>query len=60
VGDITVLARVTVLVGMLMIAESLGLLYIWMSHLGLTDNKGLNAFVFDMLIFEGTFTILYG
>jgi H+-transporting ATPase len=41
-----------------MVTESFGLLYIGMSHLGLTANTGLHTFVFDMLIFGGMFTIL--
>jgi H+-transporting ATPase len=56
--DIASLARVAVLLGILMVTESFGLLYIGMSHLGLTANTGLHTFVFDMLIFGGMFTIL--
>ena len=52
------LARVAVLLGILIVAESFGLLYIGMSRLGLTEGTGLHTFVFDMLIFGGMFTIL--
>ena len=43
--------------GMLMVAESVGLLYIGMRHLKITGNKGLYTFVFNMLILGDTFTI---
>ena len=43
---------------MLMVAESVGLLYTGMSHLRLTGNKGMHIFVFDMLILGDMFTIL--
>ncbi|WP_269851443.1 HAD-IC family P-type ATPase [Methanosarcina horonobensis] len=52
------LAKVAVLLGILIVAESFGLLYLGMSYLGLTEGTGLNTFVFDMLIFGGMFTIL--
>ncbi|MDQ1251926.1 MAG: H+-transporting ATPase [Euryarchaeota archaeon] len=56
--NIAAMARVAVLLGMLIVAESFGLLYIGMSHLRLTSHTGLHTFVFDMLIFGGMFTIL--
>lgn len=56
--DIASLAKVAVLLGLLIVIESFGLLYVGMSCLGLTSDTGLHTFVFDMLIFGGMFTIL--
>jgi H+-transporting ATPase len=56
--DIAPLARIAVLLGLLIVTESFGLLYVGMSYLGITGETGLHTFVFDMLIFGGMFTIL--
>jgi len=56
--NIASLARVAVLLGLLIVTESFGLLYVGMSYLGLTGDTGLHTFVFDMLIFGSMFTIL--
>jgi hypothetical protein len=58
-GHIASLARVAVFLGMLMVAESCGLLLIYLDESsGLTSNIGLHTFVFDMLILGGMFMIL--
>ncbi len=56
--DIKPLLLVAVLLGVLIVAESSGLLYIGMHYLGLTAATGLHTFVLDMLIFGGLFTLL--
>ncbi len=55
--DLGPLVKASVLLGILMVSESLALLYIAMSFLHLTDATGLRTFAFCMLIFGGMFTI---
>ncbi|MDI6896594.1 plasma-membrane proton-efflux P-type ATPase [Methanocella conradii] len=51
------LVKASVLLGVLMVSESLALLYIAIRLLHLTDATGLRTFTFCMLIFGGLFTI---
>jgi len=55
--NVGALARVAVSLGIFMVMESFGMLYIAMNYLGLTDATGLRTFTFCMLIFGGMFTI---
>jgi len=57
--DITGLVKTGVILGMLMVFESLGILYIGLSYYGLLDRiDQLHTFVFNFLTFSGYFTVL--
>ncbi len=57
--DITGLVRVGVILGTLLVAESLLLLYIGLLRFGLGDSiEQLRTFVFDFLVFSGYFTVM--
>ena len=55
--NITPLVKASTVLGVLTVAESLGLLYIGLTYLGLSNTALLQTFVFDMLLFGGLFTI---
>jgi len=55
--NITPLVKASTVLGVLTVAESLGLLYIGLTYLGLSNTGILQTFVFDMLLFGGLFTI---
>jgi H+-transporting ATPase len=55
--DLGPLVKVAALLGIFMVSESLGLLYVAMNYFGLADATGLRTFTFCMLIFGGMFTI---
>jgi H+-transporting ATPase len=55
--NITPLVKASAVLGVLTVAESLGLLYIGLTYLGLSNTALLQTFVFDMLLFGGLFTI---
>ena len=55
--NISLLVNVAVLLGIFLVVESLGLLYIGLNFLDLSNTSALNTFVFDMLLFGGMFTI---
>jgi H+-transporting ATPase len=55
--NITPLVKASTVLGVLTVAESLGLLYIGLTYLGLSNAALLQTFVFDMLLFGGLFTI---
>jgi len=57
--DITGLVKTGVILGILMVFESLGILYIGLSYYGLLDRiDQLHTFVFNFLTFSGYFTVL--
>ena len=57
--DITGLVRVGLILGTLMVIESLLLLYIGLLRFNLRDNiEQLRTFVFDFLVFSGYFTVM--
>lgn len=57
--DVTGLVKVGVLLGLLIVAESLFLLYIGFSYFGLYDNiDQLHTFIFDWLTLSGYFTVM--
>jgi H+-transporting ATPase len=57
--DITGLVRVGLILGTLMVIESLLLLYIGLLRFNLGDNiEQLRTFVFDFLVFSGYFTVM--
>ena len=51
------LIKTSTILGVLTVAESLGLLYIGLTYLGLSNPALLHTFAFDMLLFGGLFTI---
>jgi H+-transporting ATPase len=55
--DLRPLVKIAVLLGIFMVIESFGMLYIAMNYLGLTEVTGLRTFTFCMLTFGGMFTI---
>jgi H+-transporting ATPase len=55
--NITPLVKASTVLGVLTVAESLGLLYIGLTYLELSNAALLQTFVFDMLLFGGLFTI---
>ena len=55
--NITSLVKAATILGVATVIESLGLLYIGLKYLGLSNNALLNTFSFDMLLFGGLFTI---
>jgi H+-transporting ATPase len=55
--NITALVKASIILGIFIVAESLGLLYLGLSYLELSNITQLNTFVFDMLLFGGLFTI---
>ena len=55
--NITALVKASIMLGIFIVAESLGLLYLGLSYLELSNIAQLNTFVFDMLLFGGLFTI---
>jgi len=55
--NITALVKASIILGIFIVAESFGLLYLGLSYLELSNIAQLNTFVFDMLLFGGLFTI---
>ncbi len=55
--NITHLFKSSIMLGVFIVAESLGLLYLARSYLQFASTAQLNTFVFDMLLFGGLFTI---
>ena len=55
--NITSLVKSSVVLGIFIVAESLGLLYLGLTYLNFANTAQLNTFVFDMLLFGGLFTI---
>ena len=55
--NITPLVKASTVLGVLTVAESIGLLYIGLTYLGLSNTALLQTFAFDMLLFGGLFTI---
>lgn len=55
--NIAPLVKGAVVLGVAIVIESLGLLYIGLKYLALTNISALNTFSFDMLLFGGLFTI---
>ena len=55
--NITSLVKVSTVLGVVTVAESLGLLYIGLNYLGLSNTALLHTFAFDMLLSGGLFTI---
>ncbi|BAI61346.1 putative plasma-membrane proton-efflux P-type ATPase [Methanocella paludicola SANAE] len=55
--DMRALVKVAILLGVFMVMESFGMLYIAMNYFRLTDATGLRTLTFCMLIFGGMFTI---
>jgi H+-transporting ATPase len=56
--DITHIVRSSIMLGIFIVAESLGLLYVALTYLHFDNVAQLNTFGFDMLLFGGLFTIL--
>jgi H+-transporting ATPase len=54
---ITSLLKASIVLGVFIVAESLGLLYIGLTYLNLSTVAQLNTFAFDILLFGGLFTI---
>jgi H+-transporting ATPase len=54
--DITSLLKASIVLGLFIVGESLGLLYLGLTYLNLSTSQ-LNTFVFDMLLFGGLLTI---
>ena len=55
--NITSLIKTSTILGVLTVAESLGLLYIGLTYFSLSNPALLHTFAFDMLLFGGLFTI---
>jgi H+-transporting ATPase len=55
--NIASLLKASVLLGIFIVAESFGLLYLGLTYLKLSNTPQLNTFVFDILLFGGLFTI---
>ena len=55
--NIASLLKASIVLGVFIVAESLGLLYIGLTYLDLSNVAQLNTFAFDMLLFGGLFTI---
>ncbi|MGD0643920.1 MAG: plasma-membrane proton-efflux P-type ATPase [Candidatus Bathyarchaeia archaeon] len=55
--NIAALVKASVVLGIFIVVESLGLLYLGLKYLALSNTAQLNTFVFDMLLFGGLFTI---
>ena len=55
--NIASLLKASIILGLFIVAESFGLLYLGLTYLNLTNTPQLNTFVFDMLLFGGLLTI---
>jgi H+-transporting ATPase len=55
--NIASLLKASIVLGFFIVVESLGLLYIGLTYLDLSNVAQLNTFAFDMLLFGGLFTI---
>jgi H+-transporting ATPase len=55
--NIASLLRASIVLGLFIVVESFGLLYLAKTYLNLSNVAQLNTFVFDMLLFGGLFTI---
>ena len=55
--NIASLLKTSIVLGVFIVAESLGLLYIGLTYLDLSTVAQLNTFAFDILLFGGLFTI---
>ena len=55
--NIASLLKASIILGVFIVAESFGLLYLGLTYLNLSNTSQLNTFVFDILLFGGLFTI---
>ena len=55
--NIASLLKASIILGIFIVAESFGLLYLGLTYLNLSNTAQLNTFVFDILLFGGLFTI---
>ena len=55
--NIASLLKASIILGVFIVAESFGLLYLGLTYLNLSNTPQLNTFVFDILLFGGLFTI---
>ena len=55
--NIASLLKTSIILGIFIVAESFGLLYLGLTYLDLSNISQLNTFVFDILLFGGLFTI---
>ncbi len=55
--NIASLLKASIILGIFIVVESFGLLYLGLTYLNLSDTAQLNTFVFDILLFGGLFTI---
>jgi H+-transporting ATPase len=55
--NIASLLKTSIVLGIFVVVESFGLLYIGLTYLDLSNVAQLNTFVFDMLLFGGLLTI---
>jgi H+-transporting ATPase len=55
--NIASILKTSIILGVFIVAESFGLLYLGLTYLNLSNISQLNTFVFDMLLFGGLFTI---
>jgi H+-transporting ATPase len=55
--NIASLLKASIILGIFIVAESFGLLYLGLTYLNLSNTSQLNTFVFDILLFGGLFTI---
>jgi H+-transporting ATPase len=55
--NIASLLKASIILGIFIVVESFGLLYLGLTYLDLSNISQLNTFVFDILLFGGLFTI---
>ena len=55
--NIASLLKASIILGIFIVAESFGLLYVGLTYLNLSNTAQLNTFAFDILLFGGLFTI---
>jgi H+-transporting ATPase len=55
--NIASLLKASIILGVFIVAESFGMLYLGLTYLNLSNTSQLNTFVFDILLFGGLFTI---
>ena len=55
--NIASLLKASIILGIFIVAESFGLLYLGLTYLNLSNTAQLNTFAFDILLFGGLFTI---
>jgi len=57
IWDINGLVKVAIVLGLIMVIEAFGLLYIGLNYFNLTDNGALSTFSFEILFFFAMFSI---